>query len=81
MSTSRFFWIWAIRSRVIAFLGVVVAIISFWSDAVSQLECAGLISLFGMVLTTLGVLDAFGMFQSEKVKLAIQAHDRKVRGL
>lgn len=81
MSTNRFFWIWAVRSRVMVFLGLIIGLIPFWSEFIGQLEHAGLISLFGMVLAVLGVMDGFGLIQRNKVKLAIQARDRVVRGL
>jgi len=81
MSTNRFFWIWAIRSRAIVFLGILLTAAPFSSDPIGQLPYASLISVFGILLVAIGVLDGFGRFQRKKVRLAIQAHDRAARGL
>jgi glucose dehydrogenase len=76
-----FYWIWAIRSRVAVFVGILIALIPFWIDAIRSQPWSGLLSLVGMLLTVIGAIDGFGFIQRDKVRKAIADHDRKVRGL
>jgi len=76
-----FYWVWAIRSRGAVFAGILIAVLPFWIDAIGSKSWSGFLSLIGMLVTVIGVVDGFGFIQRDKVRKAIADHDRKVRGL
>jgi hypothetical protein len=70
---------WLIRSRVIAFVGVVLFIGSIWLPWLRDWEFSWVTLFLGFAALAAGLLDGFGLIQRKKIRQAIIEHDQKRR--
>jgi len=71
------FWLW--RSRVVAAIGVALILGTLFYPALKETSYSGYLFLVGFAFAVVGVLDAFGIFQRNKIKQAIAEREKLKR--
>jgi hypothetical protein len=71
-----FYTRWLIRSRLLAFIGAVLALGSTALPELSTNKYSLLLLLIGFLLLFIGILDGFGMFQKKKIQQAVRDREK-----
>ena len=71
-----FYTRWLIRSRLLAFIGAILAIGSTVLPELSKNKYSSVLLLIGFLLLFIGILDGFGIFQKSKIQQAVRDREK-----